>query len=66
MAKLALNCPLDGLAMGLADHDEKPGQRKPERFEEGHHIHIEMSGEMTCPNGHQWKASGDFLLEWSK
>lgn len=28
----------------------------------GNHIHMEMTGTVTCSNNHKWTASGSFIL----
>ncbi len=56
---LLLACPVCGLDLTVAAASPKEGDRDTQT---GEHLHMEVSGNVNCTNGHRFSASGEFLL----
>jgi hypothetical protein len=63
MAMGEILCPVCGLPLGAVTPAVKPGTDLARGAEVGRHIHMEMRGNLACANGHNWRVSGDFILE---
>lgn len=64
MASITLTCPIDGLdAVGEYQHRPQARTNLTQALRAGGHVHMEVRGELECPNGHRWKASGDYIIE---
>jgi len=59
MSTIIITCPICGLGLSLANVESKEGARNGAV---GGHIHIEVTGSVSCLTGHTWSASGAFLL----
>ena len=64
MANITLTCPIDGLqAVGTYENKPQVRTNMVQALRIGGHVHMEVKGELECPNGHRWKASGDYIIE---
>jgi hypothetical protein len=59
MSTVILTCPIDGLGLSVATVTPKEGDRNGAV---GGHIHMDVTGSVSCLNGHRWDCSGNFLL----
>jgi len=59
MSTLIITCQICGLGLSVATVEPKEGARNGAV---GGHIHMEVSGAVACLTGHNWTASGQFLL----
>jgi hypothetical protein len=63
MNTIILTCPECHLDLDIATVEAKEGARDGVV---GGHVHMAVTGTVLCLNGHEWTASGDFLLTRSR
>ena len=63
MARIPLLCPIDALNLGPANQNINATILGNVAQDQDVHIHLLVTFQLTCSNGHTWKATGEFLLE---
>lgn len=63
MARGDFLCPICNQVLGLPTVAVLPHTNIATDSVIGGHIHVTISGDFSCSNGHKFKASGDILLE---
>ena len=59
MSTVSLTCPICDLDLSVATVDATEG---PRNGTVGGHVHLAVSGAVSCLNNHRWVASGSFIL----
>lgn len=56
MARVVLNCPIDGTSLGATNQNITPALRGVPATDP--HVHLLVAFDLTCGNGHRWRVAG--------